>query len=250
MWTTVFTLSVVLAKPILSLVSYVSTNNSFPKPLTPEEENYYLELYEQGDEEAKNILVERNLRLVAHIVKKYHNTGREVDDLISIGTIGLIKAITTFDRHKGTRLATYAARCIENEILMTIRSSKKIKSEVSLQDPIGVDKEGNEISLIDILGTEADEVLDEVELKIQVKKLYQKMAKILKNRERTVLELRYGLASGGSKTQREIAKLLGISRSYVSRIEKRAISKLSKAFNANIKMDIDDEEDQEEDQEE
>jgi RNA polymerase sporulation-specific sigma factor len=145
MWATFITLSAVLAKPLIALVSYVSTNNSFPKPLTPEEENHQLALYEQGDEEAKNILVERNLRLVAHIVKKYHNTGREVDDLISIGTIGLIKAITTFDRHKGTRLATYAARCIENEILMTIRSSKKTKSEVSLQDPIGVDKEGNEL---------------------------------------------------------------------------------------------------------
>jgi len=227
------TLSVLLAKPLLLLVSYVSSNTSFPKPLTPEEENHYLELYEQGDEESKNILVERNLRLVAHIVKKYHNTGREVDDLISIGTIGLIKAITTFDRAKGTRLATYAARCIENEILMTIRSNKKTKSEVSLQDPIGIDKEGNEISLIDILGTESDEVLDEVELKIQVKKLYQKMTSVLKARERTVLQLRYGLANGGSKTQREIAKLLGISRSYVSRIEKRAIKKLSKSFNCN-----------------
>ncbi len=233
MWTTVMTLSVLLAKPLLLLVSYVSSNTSFPKPLSPEEENHYLELYEQGDEESKNILVERNLRLVAHIVKKYHNTGREVDDLISIGTIGLIKAITTFDRSKGTRLATYAARCIENEILMTIRSNKKTKSEVSLQDPIGIDKEGNEISLIDILGTESDEVLDEVELKIQVKKLYQKMTNVLKARERTVLQLRYGLANGGSKTQREIAKMLGISRSYVSRIEKRAIKKLSKSFNCN-----------------
>ncbi len=227
------TLSVLFAKPLVLLVSYVSSNTSFPKPLSPEEEVYYLELYEQGDEEAKNILVERNLRLVAHIVKKYHNIGREVDDLISIGTIGLIKAITTFNRSKGTRLATYAARCIENEILMTIRSNKKTKNEVSLQDPIGIDKEGNEISLIDILGTDCDQVLDEVELKIQVKKLYEKMSNILKNREKTVLQLRYGLANGGSKTQREIAKMLGISRSYVSRIEKRAIKKLSKSFGSN-----------------
>ncbi len=238
MWTTIITLSVVLAKPILMLISYVSSNTSFPKPLTPEEENYYLELYEQGDEDAKNILIERNLRLVAHIVKKYHNIGREMDDLISIGTIGLIKAITTFDKAKGTRLATYAARCIENEILMTIRSSKKIKNEVSLQDPIGIDKEGNEISLIDILGTDADDVLDKVELKIQIKKLYQKMENVLKNRERTVIQLRYGLVNGGSKTQREIAKLLGISRSYVSRIEKRAIKKLNKALNGtNTEID-------------
>ncbi|MFZ5969670.1 MAG: RNA polymerase sporulation sigma factor SigK [Bacillota bacterium] len=242
MWTTLLTLSLLLAKPIFTLVSYVSSNTSFPKPLTPEEEVHYLKLYSEGDEEAKNILVERNLRLVAHIVKKYHNTGREVDDLISIGTIGLIKAITTFDAGKGTRLATYAARCIENEILMTIRSNKKTKSEISLQDPIGIDKEGNEISLLDILGTEADEVLEEVELKIQVKKLYQKMAKVLKNRERTVIELRYGLASGGCKTQREIAKMLGISRSYVSRIEKRAIKKLSKAFNGNGIVSIEDDE--------
>ncbi|MBF8984790.1 RNA polymerase sporulation sigma factor SigK [Lutibacter sp. B2] len=214
MWTTVVTLSVILAKPLYMLVSYVSSNSSFPVPLTPEEETKYLERYEQGDEEAKNVLVERNLRLVAHIIKKYHNTGREVDDLISIGTIGLIKAITSFDRKKGTRLATYAARCIENEILMTIRSSKKTKTEVSLQDPIGIDKEGNEISLIDILGTDTDEVLDEVELKIQVKKLYEKMKSVLKAREKTVIQLRYGLINGGNKTQREIATLLGISRSY------------------------------------
>lgn len=237
MWTTVVTLSVILAKPLYMLVSYVSSNSSFPIPLTPEEENEYLERYEQGDEEAKNVLVERNLRLVAHIIKKYHNTGREVDDLISIGTIGLIKAITSFDRKKGTRLATYAARCIENEILMTIRSSKKTKTEVSLQDPIGIDKEGNEISLIDILGTDTDEVLDEVELKIQVKKLYEKMKSVLKSREKTVIQLRYGLINEGNKTQREIATLLGISRSYVSRIEKRAIKKLSKAFDSKNTID-------------
>ncbi len=222
-----------IIKPFFPLIGYISSSNSFPKPLSQEEEEHYLMLYEQGDEDAKNILIERNLRLVAHIVKKYHNTGREPDDLISIGTIGLIKAISTFDRCKGTRLATYSARCIDNEILMTIRSSKKTKSEVSLQDPIGVDKEGNELSLIDILGTEPDEVIDEVDLKIQVKKLYIKMNKVLKDRERTIIELRYGLANGGCKTQREIAKMLGISRSYVSRIEKRAIKKLNKALNVS-----------------
>lgn len=219
-----------LVNPIIPLVGYVANNSSFPHPLSQEEEEYYLTRYEQGDEEAKNILVERNLRLVAHIVKKYHNTGREVDDLISIGTIGLIKAITTFDRHKGTRLATYAARCIDNEILMTIRACKRTKSEVSLQDPIGVDKEGNELSLIDILGTEPDKVIDEVDLKIQVRKLYCKMNKVLKDREKLIIQLRYGLINGGCKTQREIAKMLGISRSYVSRIEKRAIKKLNKAL--------------------
>jgi len=218
---------------MLFLVSYISSSTSFPQPLTAEEESMYLQQYEQGDEEARNILVERNLRLVAHIVKKYSNIGRDMDDLISIGTIGLIKGITTFDRLKGTRLATYAARCIENEILMTIRSNKKIKTEVSLQDPIGMDKEGNEISLIDILGTEPDEVLDQVELKMQIKKLYSKMTSVLKTRERLVIELRYGICNGGSKTQREIAQMLGISRSYVSRIEKRAIKKLNKALNGS-----------------
>ncbi|WP_069649736.1 RNA polymerase sporulation sigma factor SigK [Caloranaerobacter ferrireducens] len=233
MFTTLLAVLGVLLKPVALYVGYITNTNSFPNPLSPEEEDKYLRLYEQGDEKAKNILIERNLRLVAHIVKKYHNTGKEIDDLISIGTIGLIKAITTFDRKKGTRLATYAAKCIDNEILMCIRSSKKIKSEVSLQDPIGMDKEGNEISLIDILGTDPDEVVDKVDLKMQVNKLYKKMDKILKARERKIIELRYGLLNGCCKTQREIAKMLGISRSYVSRIEKRAIKKLSRAFNYN-----------------
>ena len=220
-----------ITKPLFFGLAYVSNNTSFPQPLTPEEEELYLKLYEEGDEDARNILIERNLRLVAHIVKKYGNIGMDTDDLISIGTIGLIKGINTFDRQKGVRLATYAARCIENEILMTIRSNKKIKTEVSLQDPIGVDKEGNAISLIDILGTDPDEVLNTVELKIQIKNLYRKMAKVLKDRELTVLKLRYGITNEGKKTQMEIAKLLGISRSYVSRIEKRAIKKLNKALN-------------------
>jgi RNA polymerase sigma-K factor len=220
-----------LVDNIVFLVSYVANNNSFPKPLTETEEQAYIKKFKEGDEEARNILVERNLRLVAHIVKKYNYTGKEVDDLISVGTIGLIKAITTFNNDKGTRLATYAARCIENEILMVIRSSKKTKSEVFLQDPIGIDKEGNEISLMDVLGTESDTVVDEVENKIQIKKLYSKIDSILKGREKLVLELRYGLVSGKSKTQREIAQMLGISRSYVSRIEKRALKKLGKELN-------------------
>ena len=189
---------------------------------------YYVEAYKNGNEEARNILIERNLRLVAHIVKKYGSCGNDSDDLISIGTIGLIKAISTFNMDKGTRLATYAARCIENEILMQIRATKKIQNEVSLQDPIGVDKEGNEITLIDLISNDSESVVDEVELKMQVKKLYSKMKGTLKNREKVVLELRYGLQNGSSKTQREIAKMLGISRSYVSRIEKKAIKKLSK----------------------
>ncbi|MGE5676747.1 MAG: RNA polymerase sporulation sigma factor SigK, partial [Pseudomonadota bacterium] len=169
------------------LFGYIQNVNSFPQPLTAEEEQFYLQEYRKGNEDAKNILVERNLRLVAHIVKKYVNTGREIDDLISIGTIGLIKAIITFDGDKGTRLATYAARCIENEILMTIRASKKTKTEVSLHDPIGIDKEGNEISLIDILGSDSDTILDEVELKMQIKKLYQRMETTLKKREKLVI---------------------------------------------------------------
>jgi RNA polymerase sporulation-specific sigma factor len=219
------------AKPFLMFTGYISSTNSFPKPLTKEEEEYYLQLYKKGDEKARNILIERNLRLVAHIVKKYNNTGKDIDDLISIGTIGLIKAISTFDLNKGTRLATYAARCIENEILMTIRANKKSKIEVSLQEPIGIDKEGNEISLLDILGSDMDDILDEVHLKLQIKKLYQAINKVLKGREKIIIELRYGLIDGGCKTQREIANMLGISRSYVSRIEKRAIDKLNKALN-------------------
>lgn len=219
-------------KCIYLLASHVSGSHSFPQPLTPEEEAYHLERYAQGDEESKNILIEHNLRLVAHIVKKYSNIGKDPDDLISIGTIGLIKAISTFDPKKKTRLATYAARCIENEILMTIRADRKLKGEVSLQDPIGVDKEGNEISLLDVLGTDPNSVMDEVELKMAIKKLYKKMQSVLKKREKMVLEMRYGLLNGKNRTQREIAQILGISRSYVSRIEKKAIMKLSKEFNS------------------
>ncbi|MBS4535359.1 sigma-70 family RNA polymerase sigma factor [Clostridium sp. D2Q-14] len=159
MWASLLFTILDLVRPVSFFLGYISNNNSFPQPLSKEEETRYLILHEQGDEEAKNILIERNLRLVAHIVKKYHNTGREVDDLISIGTIGLIKAISTFDRTKGTRLATYAARCIDNEILMCIRSDKKIKSEVYLQEPIGVDKEGNELPLTVYLPLVASEIL-------------------------------------------------------------------------------------------
>ncbi|NLK42974.1 MAG: RNA polymerase sporulation sigma factor SigK [Tissierellia bacterium] len=220
----------IILKPFVVLCGYMINSNSFPQPLTREEEEKYLELYSQGDEKARNILIERNLRLVAHIVKKYNNTGKETDDLISIGTIGLIKAISTYDSTKGTRLATYAARCIENEILMTIRSTKKTKLELSLQEPIGMDKEGNEINLLDILGTEVDKIIDEVDLRFQIKKLYRAINQVLKDREKVIIELRYGLIDGKCKTQREIANLLGISRSYVSRIETRALAKLNKAL--------------------
>ena len=213
------------------LTAYIGNGASFPKPLTEDEEKYYLEKLHEGASDAKNILVERNLRLVAHIVKKYAYSGKESDDLISIGTVGLIKAIDSFNSSKGTRLATYAARCIENEILMLIRNNKKTKGEVYLQDPIGVDKEGNEISLMDVLGSEDDSVIEIVENRIQVKKLYNEIENCLKGREKIIIILRYGLNDGKPKTQREIAKALGISRSYVSRIEKRALKKLYKQLN-------------------
>ena len=218
----------ILLKPFTILCGYMICSNSFPQPLSKEEEEYYLKRYKEGDEEARKILIERNLRLVAHIVKKYHNTGKDMEDLISIGTIGLIKAIATYDDDKGVRLATYASRCIENEILMTIRSNKKTKLEYSLHEPIGTDKEGNEISLLDILGTDGEEVLNEVELRLQTRKLYKAIDKCLKDREKVIIQLRYGLLDGECKPQREIAGLLGISRSYVSRIETRAIKKLLK----------------------
>ncbi|HOV69750.1 MAG TPA: RNA polymerase sporulation sigma factor SigK [Clostridia bacterium] len=214
-----------LIRELVLLVSYMGSNNSFPQPLSPSEEAGYIERMKQGDMAAKDILIERNLRLVAHIIKKYANQG-DADDLISIGTIGLIKAISTFDTSKGTQLATYAARCIENEILMYMRTGKKLKNEISLQMPLGMDKEGNEISLLDILGSDTDMVVDDVTLQLNVAMLFRMMRKHLSQRERIVLELRYGLGCAPAKTQREIADMLGISRSYVSRIEKKAISKL------------------------
>ncbi len=206
---------------------------SFEKPLTLEEEYNYLTKFKiEKDELAKEVLIERNMRLVAHIAKKYNNSNEDQDDLISIGTIGLIKAIETYNVEKGTRLATYASKCIENEILMNIRTNKKNKVQVSLQDPIGTDKEGNEISLIDVLGTDIDHILDQVELKVQISKLYEKLESILTPREKEIVQLRYGLTPFGYKTQREIAQKLQISRSYVSRIEKRALKKLSKELNS------------------
>ncbi len=217
-------------KAVSLLVAYL-TNNTFPLPLSEKEEQHYLDRLKNGDEKAKNVLIERNLRLVAHIVKKFDNTGEEIDDLISIGTIGLIKAINTFDPGKKTRLATYAARCIENEILMHFRSTRRTRTEVSLYDPIGVDKEGNEITLIDVLGTAPDVVAEAVESQCEQERLTNQINR-LNSREKWVLEMRFGMPDGGKKTQRDIAKLLGISRSYVSRIEKRAIHKLCKSLSA------------------
>ena len=203
---------------------------TFLKPLTSEEESYYLQEYKQGNLEAKNILIERNLRLVAHIVKKYQGAPEEMDDLISIGPIGLIKAIHTFDAQKASRLSTYAARCIDNELLMLLRSKKKSNREVSLYDPIGTDKEGNEISLLDIIETEPVDVVKNYSLKQDIARLYQLLPKVLTTREREIIKLRYGLYGEQELTQREIAKRLNISRSYVSRIEKNAILKLRSFF--------------------
>lgn len=222
------TIVAAVVKEIVLLVSYLN-NNSFPQPLDQKEEKMYLERMVKGDRDARAILIERNLRLVAHVIKKFENTGEDQEDLISIGTVGLIKAIDSFKGNKGTRLATYAARCIENEILMHIRVITKRKAEVLLQDPIGTDKEGNEITLLDVLGTDAEQVLEEVDQKIIEAKLYE-IIKRLKKREKTVLAMRFGLPMGRRQTQKEIAKNLGISRSYVSRIEKKVIAKIAEEF--------------------
>ena len=209
---------------------YIQGGNLFPEPLSPEEEKICIENMSNGDEEARNILIERNLRLVAHVSKKYSTTNIDQDDLISIGTIGLIKAINSFDYTKNIKLATYAARCIDNEILMFIRSNKKTKYEIFLNEAIGKDKDDNEISLIDVIGKDEMCVDDEIDLKLRIKELYNKMKEILKGREKTILELRFGLSGTKPKTQHEIAEMLGISRSYVSRIETKAIGKLSEVI--------------------
>ena len=203
---------------------------SFPQPLTTAEEKYYMQKYTEGDLEAKHILIERNLRLVAHIVKKYQPPPEEMEDLLSIGTIGLMKAVVTFDPDKSARLASYAARCIENEVLMYLRGKKKSSKEVSLYEPIGTDREGNEIQLFDVIEMNEEDVYRRLERKEDVIRLYQQVESVLSQRERMVLKLRYGLYNEAEYTQREIAAMLGISRSYVSRIEKSAIEKLRNFF--------------------
>ena len=210
------------------MLGYITNNTLFPEPLTPEEEKLYLEKYKNGDEEARNILIERNLRLVAHVCKKYTTGNTNGDDYISIGTIGLIKGINSFNQDKGVKLATYVSKCIDNEILMYLRSTKKLGAEVYLNEPIGKDKDDNEVSLIDILENDERNVEEEIDLKMKIKKLYKKMAEVLKDREKTILEWRYGLYGHKAKTQNQIAEILGISRSYVSRIETKAINKLAK----------------------
>ncbi len=225
-----FISALILGYPLIFMPSYISEGNSFPKPLSAEEESYYLKKMHQGDKEAKNVLVEHNLRLVAHIAKKYSGTGLDSDDIISVGTIGLIKSVDTFQEGKSVRLGTYAARCVENEILMWLRKSKKERAEISINEPLGTDREGNEISFNDILGTDGSEISRDLELSAQTKCLYEALRKKLGERERTVLIKRYGLFSQEGMTQQEVADELHISRSYVSRIEKKAIGKLRECF--------------------
>lgn len=212
------------------MLGFIQGNSLFPEPLSPEEEKEYINKMKCGDDEARNILIERNLRLVAHISKKYSTTNIDQDDLISIGSIGLIKAINSFDDTKNIKLATYAARCIDNEILMFIRTSKKTKSEVFLNESIGKDKDDNEITLLDVIGNEEMCVDDEIDLKLKIRELYTKMKEVLKEREINILNLRFGLNGLKPKTQNEIATMMGISRSYVSRIETKAINKLSEVI--------------------
>lgn len=214
---------------IFFFTSFVNNNGSFPKPLTTEEEKKYLEMYKNGDGDAFDILVRHNLRLVAHIVKKYNNAG-EADDLISVGSIGLIKGIDTFESGKGCQLTTYAAKCIENEILMYIRANKKHRQAVSLFEPVGTDKEGNDIALMDVI-PQPNNGYDSIENSIVLEKVKSVMADVLTDVEYRVISLRYGLHDSHAYTQSQVAKRLDISRSYVSRIEKRAIGKIAKAIN-------------------
>ena len=215
-------------KTAIFVVGYITGSSLFPEPLSQEEEKIALIKMNEGDSEARNLLIERNLRLVAHVCKKYGNTKVEQEDLLSIGTIGLIKGINSFNIEKGAKLSTYVSRCIDNEILMYLRSSKKLNAEVYLNDPIGKDKDDNIVTLEEVLENEERNVDEVVDLKMKIKELYGKMKKVLKDRERTIIELRFGLDGKKPKTQNEIAKSMGISRSYVSRIETKAIGKLAK----------------------
>lgn len=220
----------IFTQQIFFLISYVSTGNSFPKPLTTEEELYYLKKCKNGDIDARNILVEKNMRLVAHIAKKYGTSSLEYEDMLSIGAIGLIKAINTFDFEKGNKLGTYASRCIDNEILMVIRNIKKSANDVSLDEPIGKDKEGNEITFIDIITSDDEDVVENVTKKGYIKKLYDIIDDVLSEREKMIIVYRFGLYDTDTMTQQELADELNISRSYISRIEKKALNKLRKAL--------------------
>ena len=203
---------------------------TFPKPLSHGEEKLYLKRCKEGDQTARNMLIEHNMRLVAHVVKKYQCQDYDTEDLLSAGTIGLIKAVNTFDVDKGSRLATYAARCVENEILMLLRAGKKRAKEVSLFEPIGTDKDGETVSLVDVIEMENPTAIDQLILDQDIKELYQAFDQKLTENEKQVISMRYGLFKGKEHTQREVAGVLGISRSYVSRIEKKAIGKLREEF--------------------
>ena len=218
-----------IASAVYYFALHVKGAGAFPPPLTAEREAELLEKSRNGDDGARNELIEHNLRLVAHIVKKYYNTGADQDDMISIGTIGLIKAVSTFNTDKGIHLATYASRCIENEILMFFRNQKKTAQDVFISDPIDTDKDGNTLTLIDVIADKSD-IADEIDTKIKVEKLRVILPVCLTERERLIIEMRYGLCGREELTQREIAKKLNISRSYVSRIEKSALEKLRKQF--------------------
>lgn len=219
-----------IIKDVLFFILHVTGAGSFPKPLSAKDEKKYLELCKNGDLNARNKLIEHNLRLVAHIIKKYYSNLNDQDDLVSIGTIGLIKAVDTFDSSKGIRLSSYASRCIENEVLMFFRNGKKSAQDISMNEPIDTDKEGNALTLMDVMSVE-DSIIDDLDIKIKSEKLYKYIYEILSPRERIIIELRYGLNGKIPLTQREVAKLLKISRSYVSRIEKRALKLLNKRFN-------------------
>ena len=224
-----FSLLMKIASAVYYFALHVKGAGSFPPPLSAEREAELLEKSRNGDDGARNELIEHNLRLVAHIVKKYYNTGADQDDMISIGTIGLIKAVSTFNADKGIHLATYASRCIENEILMFFRNQKKTAQDVFISDPIDTDKDGNTLTLIDAIADKSD-IADEIDTKIKVEKLRVILPVCLTERERLIIEMRYGLCGREELTQREIAKKLNISRSYVSRIEKSALEKLRKQF--------------------
>ena len=201
---------------------------TFPNPLTPAKERECLERLKEGDQEARRLLIEHNMRLVAHVVKKYQYTDYDTEDLLSVGTIGLIKAVNTFKPDRGSRLATYAAKCVENEILMLLRSHKKYSREVSLYEPIGVDKDGESIHLVDVIQMENEDVLEQMILDQDVRELYQAYQTCLNDNEKQVVRMRYGLFGGKEYTQREIAQAMGLSRSYISRIEKRGLEKIGK----------------------
>ena len=217
---------------ILLFTSYINNKGSFPTPLSPEKEKEYLTKAKAGDREARDLLIQHNLRLVAHVVKKFNNAA-EADDMISVGSIGLIKAINTFEYDKGSQLATYAARCIQNEILMHIRANKKHKAALSLHETVGSDRDGNDITLIDIVSIKEESVLSRIENGILKEKMYALIKNVLNDREYKIISLRYGIADGIGLTQREVAKLLGISRSYISRIEKKALNRISEELHRN-----------------